>query len=105
MCEARYPCVKVSVYEIRLTKYVGQCCHIEGCFFFTYPPSSGLMYTDTRLIFLISSLDVCNHKCYYCKKLICEPVLTVILHQVRTHDLDNDTYQCSVLQCGSSTST
>ena len=40
MWRARYPCVKVSVYEVRSTKCVRQCCHIEVCCFFAYPPSS-----------------------------------------------------------------
>ena len=36
--------------------------------------------------------------CYNCWEVICECVLTVILHSVRTHDLDNDSYQHSM--CG-----
>ena len=37
---------------------------------------------------------------YNCWKVICECVLTVILRSVRIHDLDNDSYQHCVWQCG-----
>ena len=47
---ARYPCIKVSVHEARSTKCISQCCRIEGCCFFAYPPSSDSFFHSFNLL-------------------------------------------------------
>ena len=58
--QARYPYIKVNVNEAPSTKFVRQCCHIEGFFFFffAYLPSSATGLQVTQLPGLtINSVD------------------------------------------------